>query len=110
MQQKLDFYARLQDVLQGTVKPSKPLLSLLSLFLQIDLSHAVVITQCCIQALYEQGEEGQAAVDMAKEFERRKCNHFKKRPEDECMIAMAGKHSPFSVLAVYELIRLREIR
>jgi len=70
------------------------LLSLLSLFLKTNLSHAVVITQCCIQALYEQGEEGQAAVDMAKEFERRKCNHFKKRPEDECMIAMAGKHSP----------------
>jgi len=49
-----------------------------------------VITQCCIQSLYDQGAEGQAAVDMAKEFERRKCNHFKQRPEDECMIAMAG--------------------
>ncbi|GAA6018377.1 hypothetical protein JCM11491_005950 [Sporobolomyces phaffii] len=65
VQQKLDFTARLQDVLQGTVKP--------------------MITQCCIQALYDQGPEGQAAVDLAKEFERRKCNHLKPRPESECL-------------------------
>lgn len=48
-----------------------------------------VITQCCIQALYDAGAEAQAAVDAAKGFERRKCNHFKARPEDECMLAMA---------------------
>ncbi|GAA5889374.1 hypothetical protein JCM6882_000725 [Rhodosporidiobolus microsporus] len=73
VQQKLDVMARLQDVLQGTVKP--------------------MITQCCIHTLYEAGEEGQAAVDAAKGFERRKCNHFKARPEDECMLAMAGKEN-----------------
>ncbi|GAA5832754.1 hypothetical protein JCM11251_005750 [Rhodosporidiobolus azoricus] len=73
VQQKLDVMARLQDVLQGTVKP--------------------MITQCCIHALYEAGEEGQAAVDAAKGFERRKCNHFKARPEDECMLTMAGKEN-----------------
>ncbi|GAA6063722.1 hypothetical protein JCM10212_001833 [Sporobolomyces blumeae] len=70
VQQKLDFFPRLQDVLQGAVKP--------------------MITQCCIQALYDAGPEGQDAVDVAKGFERRKCNHFKVRPQDECMMAMAG--------------------
>lgn len=51
---------------------------------------ALVITQCCMQALYDMGAEGQGAVDLAKGFERRKCNHFKVRPQDECMNTMAG--------------------
>jgi U3 small nucleolar RNA-associated protein 23 len=50
----------------------------------------IVITQCSIQALYDLGTEGQASVDLAKDFERRKCNHFKVRPEEECLITMAG--------------------
>lgn len=52
-----------------------------------------MITQCCMQALYDLGPEGQAAVDLAKEFERRKCSHFKVRPQDECMTIMAGTFS-----------------
>ncbi|GAA5906883.1 rRNA-binding ribosome biosynthesis protein UTP23 [Sporobolomyces salmoneus] len=88
VQQKLDFYARLQDVLQGTVKP--------------------MITQCCIQALYDQGEEGQAAVEMAKEFERRKCNHFKPRPEDECMTAMAGEDNKNRYVIATQSTELRQ--
>ncbi|GAA5847217.1 hypothetical protein JCM5353_007797 [Sporobolomyces roseus] len=88
VQQKLDFYARLQDVLQGTVKP--------------------MITQCCIQSLYDQGAEGQAAVDMAKEFERRKCNHFKQRPEDECMIAMAGEENKNRYVIATQSLELRK--
>lgn len=44
-----------------------------------------------MQALYDLGPEGQGAVDLAKGFERRKCNHFKVRPQDECMTAMAGE-------------------
>ncbi|GAA5885698.1 hypothetical protein JCM16303_003119 [Sporobolomyces ruberrimus] len=89
VQQKLDFYARLQDVLQGTVKP--------------------MITQCCIQALYDQGEQGQAAVDMAKEFERRKCNHFKPRPEDECMTAMAGEDNKNRYVIATQSLELRQV-
>ncbi|GAA5941591.1 rRNA-processing protein UTP23 [Sporobolomyces koalae] len=87
VQQKLDFYARLQDVLQGTVKP--------------------MITQCCIQALYDQGPEGQAAVEIAKEFERRKCNHFKPRPEDECMTAMAGEDNKNRYVIATQSLDLR---
>ncbi len=49
-----------------------------------------MITQCSIQALYDLGTEGQASVDLAKDFERRKCNHFKVRPEEECLTTMAG--------------------
>ncbi|GAA5965639.1 hypothetical protein JCM3765_000910 [Sporobolomyces pararoseus] len=87
VQQKLDFYARLQDVLQGTVKP--------------------MITQCCIQALYDQGEEGQRAVEMAKEFERRKCNHFKPRPQDECMLQMAGQDNKNRYVIATQSLDLR---
>lgn len=43
-----------------------------------------------MQVLYDAGVEGQAAVDLAKDFERRKCNHFKVRPEEECLTTMAG--------------------
>lgn len=32
-----------------------------------------MITQCCIQALYE--TKNQQAIEMAKQFERRRCNH-----------------------------------
>lgn len=49
-----------------------------------------MITQCCIQALYDAGEEAKEAVEAAKGFERRKCNHFKARKQNECMLAMAG--------------------
>lgn len=51
-----------------------------------------VITQCCIKALYDAGPSAQAATDIAKTFERRKCNHLDKpKTEDECMKTMAGQ-------------------
>lgn len=37
-----------------------------------------MITQCCIQALYE--TKNQQAIDLAKTFERRRCNHPPKNP------------------------------
>jgi U3 small nucleolar RNA-associated protein 23 len=37
-----------------------------------------MITQCCIQKLYETRD--QRAIDMAKSFERRRCNHPPKDP------------------------------
>lgn len=39
--------------------------------LQADVK--VMITQCCIQALYETRNDG--AINLAKQFERRRCNH-----------------------------------
>ncbi|BGP18513.1 hypothetical protein JCM10213_002972 [Rhodosporidiobolus nylandii] len=88
VKQKLEIMERLQDVLQGTVKP--------------------MITQCCIQALYDAGEEGQPAVEAAKGFERRKCNHFKARPEEECMLAMAGSDNKNRYVFATQSLDLRQ--
>ncbi|KAH9946692.1 PIN domain-like protein [Amylocystis lapponica] len=69
--QKLDFAKQLGVVLQGTVKP--------------------MITQCCIHELYLQGKSEQPAVDLAKIFERRKCNHREPIPGDECLASVVGE-------------------
>jgi len=50
-----------------------------------------VITQCCIHELYLKGESHQPAVDLAKSFERRKCNHKEAIPGDECIAAVVGE-------------------
>lgn len=43
-----------------------------------------MITQCCMEALYL--TKNQRAIDMAKRFERRRCNHFKDpKPPVECI-------------------------
>lgn len=44
-----------------------------------------MITQCCMQALY--ATDNQSAIDMAKKFERRRCNHPPKdpKPPAECI-------------------------
>ncbi|PPQ89601.1 hypothetical protein CVT25_012346 [Psilocybe cyanescens] len=68
--QKVDFVKQLYTVLQGEVKP--------------------MITQCCIHELYLQGREQQPAVDLAKNFERRKCNHREPIAGDECLTSVVG--------------------
>ncbi|KAI0079585.1 hypothetical protein K474DRAFT_1591843 [Panus rudis PR-1116 ss-1] len=67
---KIDFVKQLSTVLQGDVKP--------------------MITQCCIHELYLQGKAQQPAVDLAKTFERRKCNHREAIPGDECLTSVVG--------------------
>ncbi|KAI0348620.1 Fcf1-domain-containing protein, partial [Trametopsis cervina] len=69
--QKIELYKQLGVVLQGTVKP--------------------MITQCCIHELYLQGKAEQPAVDLAKTFERRKCNHKEAIPGDECLTSVIGE-------------------
>lgn len=49
-----------------------------------------MITQCCIHELYLQGKAQQPAVDLAKTFERRKCNHREPIPGDECLSSVVG--------------------
>lgn len=56
-----------------------------------------MITQCCIHELYLQGKSQQAAVDLAKSFERRKCNHREAIPGEECIASVIGKPFSFSV-------------
>ncbi|KAF8807573.1 PIN domain-like protein [Phlegmacium glaucopus] len=71
--QKLDLHKQLYSVLQGEVK--------------------LMITQCCIHELYLQGPEQQPAVDLAKLFERRKCNHREAIPGDECLTGIIGTNN-----------------
>ncbi|KAF8898549.1 Fcf1-domain-containing protein [Infundibulicybe gibba] len=68
---KLELVKQIVSVLQGEVKP--------------------MITQCCIHELYLQGITQQASVDLAKTFERRKCNHREPIAGDECISSVVGK-------------------
>ncbi|KAI9445144.1 Fcf1-domain-containing protein [Lactarius indigo] len=67
---KMDLAAQIESVLVGSVK--------------------LMITQCCIHELYLQGKSHQPAVDLAKSFERRKCNHKEAIPGDECIVTVVG--------------------
>jgi U3 small nucleolar RNA-associated protein 23 len=52
-----------------------------------------VITQCCIHELYLRGKSHQPVVDLAKSFERRKCNHKEAIPGNECIASLVGRLS-----------------
>lgn len=84
---KFDVAKQLHTVLQGDVKPSK----LPPSFLQPpSLSPSIqVITQCCIHWLYI--NSNQSVVDLAKTFERRKCNHREPVLTDECLSTVVGQ-------------------
>lgn len=49
-----------------------------------------VMTQCCIVELYKLGPEHQDTVDIAKRFERRKCNHREAIVGDDCIRSVVG--------------------
>jgi Fcf1 len=49
-----------------------------------------VMTQCSIVELYKLGAPEQHAVDLAKTFERRKCNHRDAIPGNECITSVVG--------------------
>jgi len=68
---KIELEKQLGVVLQGTVKP--------------------MVTQCCIHELYLQGKSEQPSVDLAKTFERRKCNHREAIPGDDCLSDVVGE-------------------
>ncbi|EGN96893.1 hypothetical protein SERLA73DRAFT_15076, partial [Serpula lacrymans var. lacrymans S7.3] len=70
MESKVDLVKQLNVVLQGEVKP--------------------MITQCCIHELYLQGKSHQPAIDLAKTFERRRCNHREAIPGDDCLSSVVG--------------------
>lgn len=69
--QKIDLLARMESVLVGSVK--------------------MMITQCCIHELYIRGKSHQPAIDLAKSFERRKCNHKEAIPGNECIASLIGE-------------------
>ncbi|KAF9792124.1 Fcf1-domain-containing protein [Thelephora terrestris] len=67
----MDLSNLLTTVLQGTVK--------------------LMITQCSIHELYLQGKPMQPVVDLAKSFDRRKCNHREVVPGDACLKDVIGE-------------------
>ncbi|KAF9651513.1 hypothetical protein BDM02DRAFT_3110629 [Thelephora ganbajun] len=67
----MDLSTLLATVLQGTVK--------------------LMITQCCIHELYLRGKAIQSVVDLAKSFERRRCNHREAIPGDACLKDVIGE-------------------
>ncbi|PWN49662.1 hypothetical protein IE53DRAFT_345496 [Violaceomyces palustris] len=62
---------RFQNLLQGKVKP--------------------MITQCCMVSLYNLGKEHQSTVDMAKAWERRRCNHREAIDPQDCLKSVIGE-------------------
>ncbi|KAI0094690.1 Fcf1-domain-containing protein [Irpex rosettiformis] len=84
---KVDLVKQLTAVLQGSVKP--------------------MITQCCIHELYLQGKSNQSAVDLAKSFERRKCNHKEAIPGDECLTSVIGENNKHRYVLVTQSQSLR---
>ncbi|KAF8507052.1 PIN domain-like protein [Russula emetica] len=97
--QKIDFLARIESVLVGSVKLSEcssaspsgindPPSPISSAYCPSGTS---VITQCCIHELYIRGKSHQPAVDLAKSFERRKCNHKEAIPGNECIASVVGE-------------------
>ncbi|CAI4051180.1 rRNA-binding ribosome biosynthesis protein UTP23 SKDI_15G1590 [Saccharomyces kudriavzevii IFO 1802] len=79
--------------------------------LQADVK--VMITQCCIQALYETRNEG--AIDLAKQFERRRCNHSFKDPKSpaeciESVVDVNGANKHRYVVASQDIHLRRKLR
>lgn len=86
-----DIHKQLSACVQGEIKPSKRLY----LYTHSVLIKIIVITQCCVDALYKMGKEYQAVVDIAKTFERRRCNHRDPIPADDCLNDMIGTFLSF---------------
>ena len=63
-----------------------------------------MITQCSVQELYDQEKEFKAAVELAKTFERRRCNHRQPLPGDECFSSVVGERTLLTCLICISLV------
>lgn len=55
-----------------------------------------MITQCVVSRLYTEGAASQEATDLAKTFERRKCNHWQvKETDGECITGIIGNDNRY---------------
>lgn len=100
--QKIELVKQLETVLQGKVKPSMGFW--LEAWSQAE-HESKVMTQCCIVELYKLGKERQPAVDLAKTFERRKCNHREAIESAECISNVVGRW----LFAIFHFILLTDI-
>ncbi|WVQ77276.1 hypothetical protein IAR50_006960 [Cryptococcus sp. DSM 104548] len=82
-----------QDVL---IEGAKCELNMPKQFLNVTQGECkLMITQCCMEALYKMGRDVQKTTDLAKTFERRKCNHRTALEPDKCLedvIGQTNKH------------------
>ncbi|EMG48871.1 UTP23 rRNA-processing protein UTP23 [Candida maltosa Xu316] len=77
----------------------------------IQAEHKPMITQCCIQALYD--SKNQNAIDMAKSFERRKCNHREPIDPSDCILSIVdikGENKHRYVVATQDLNLRKKLR
>ncbi|KAI5969310.1 hypothetical protein CANMA_001630 [Candida margitis] len=77
----------------------------------IQAENKPMITQCCIQALYN--GKNQDAINLAKTFERRKCNHREAIAPRECISSIVdinGENKHRYVVATQDLELRRKLR
>ncbi|CCK70950.1 rRNA-binding ribosome biosynthesis protein UTP23 KNAG_0F02880 [Huiozyma naganishii CBS 8797] len=90
---KFDLYKALQRTVQAEVK--------------------LMITQCCMQALY--ATNNRQAIDMAKRYERRRCNHPPKDPKSpfeciESVVDIKGENKHRYIVACQNIDLRRKLR
>jgi len=95
-----DIFKQLAACCQGEIKPSK-----LASTGRSQLTP--VITQCCVEALYAMGKDVQAVTDIAKTFERRRCNHRQAIPPDECLKDVVGETNKHRYVLAVQSVALR---
>ncbi|WWC72784.1 uncharacterized protein I206_106748 [Kwoniella pini CBS 10737] len=83
----MDIVKILKDVVQGEIKP--------------------MITQCCMEALYALGKDQQATTNIAKTFERRRCNHRTAIDGNDCLKDMIGQTNKHRYVLASQSLALR---
>jgi len=68
----------------------------------------LVITQCCVEALYKLGPEYQSCTNTAKTFERRRCNHREAIDPDECLKDVIGGTNKHNYVLAAQSATLRQ--
>jgi U3 small nucleolar RNA-associated protein 23 len=68
----------------------------------------IVITQCCVEALYKLGPEYQSSTNTAKTFERRRCNHREAIDPDECLKDVIGGTNKHNYVLAAQSASLRQ--
>ncbi|WWC92536.1 uncharacterized protein L201_007495 [Kwoniella dendrophila CBS 6074] len=83
----MDIVKILRDVVQGECKP--------------------MITQCCMEALYALGKDQQKVTNLAKTFERRRCNHRTAIEGNECLKDVIGQTNKHRYVLASQSLALR---
>ncbi|OBA19021.1 hypothetical protein METBIDRAFT_33642 [Metschnikowia bicuspidata var. bicuspidata NRRL YB-4993] len=99
------------EIILNCVKASFNLVKGLDRTIQADTKP--MITQCCMQALYQSND--QIAIDLAKSFERRRCNHSIKEPKPpaDCIrsiVDVDGKNKHRYIVASQSTSLRRKLR